>query len=57
MPYDTGTNTHYVDRSKDKGHPRDCNAIARKLSESRSGPPSPEFESGYDAIKWNSKGN
>ena len=39
-----------------RSHPNDCNAIARKRSESRVGNDgNSDYEDGYGEINWNSK--
>ncbi|MCH8815564.1 MAG: hypothetical protein IH957_10830 [Chloroflexi bacterium] len=46
-----------VDRSRDKGHPGDCNDIARQRADHRSSPPSPEYCENYNGINWKSRGD
>ncbi len=55
MPVDESSGIHFVDRTKQTIKPGDCNDIARKRNDSRTSPPSPEYEEGFAAINWNSK--
>jgi len=50
-------NTSIVERNKRKPVvvPGDLNWIARKRNDSRTSPPTPEYERAYQEINWNGK--
>ena len=50
-------NTSIIERNKRKPVvvPGDLNWIARKRNDSRTSPPTPEYERGYQEINWNGK--